>query len=50
MTSGGHEVDVGGGGGGGGARLPSTGAINLGASFLLVKRSTRDFMNIWGLA
>ena len=57
MTSGGRrgggprEVDVGGGGGGGG-RFPisSTGAINLRASFLPVKRSTHDLMNVWSLA
>ena len=35
----------------GGARLlTSTGAINLRASFLPVKQSTRDLVNVWGLA
>ena len=51
MTSGGREVDVGGGGGGGGwCPISSTGALNLRASLLLVKRSIRDLVNVWGLA
>ena len=38
MMSGGHEVDM----GGGWCPITSTGTIN--------KRSTRDLMNVWGLA
>ena len=45
--SGRHEVDF--GGGGGCCLTTSTGAINLRASFLPVKQSTRDLVNVWGL-
>ena len=34
----------------GGGAITSTGAINLKARFLPVKRSTCDLVNVWGLA
>ena len=40
----------GGGGGGGGFPISGMGAINLRASFLLVKRSTHDVVNVCSLA
>ena len=39
-----------GGGGGGGFPISSTGAINLRVSFLPVKQSTHDVVNVWSLA
>ena len=47
MRSDGCEVDV--EGGGGGCPTTSTGVTNLRANFLLVKWSTHDLMNVWGL-
>ena len=43
--SGGRKVDV-----GGQCPTASTCAINLKVGFLLVQPSTRDLVNIWGLA
>ena len=47
MTSGGRKVDIG-GGGGGGTHLQNPCAINDRASFLTVKSSTVDLVNVRG--